>query len=358
MNAIRIALALPAGLLVLLGALTAGAGASPGALAATAGTATFTDPAGDALGGPDVTQAVVSGDAATGLVTFGVTVPGHLPAAPDAYERNALVWIDADMNAATGDPDDGADFLLMAWNDEFQVHVMNSAVGGVLGLADQSLVLPPGKTYTAEWFLLPVARPDFWEFVNVARRARGANFTLPWTFAFLGHGSRTDGWSDDKFATFIRNKSANLVAASIDYPRYNGHYSHGTAFQHIDLSSYAAYSARVRRLCLALPATSERLSHGEPTFFVHKKVFVMFADNHHNDGRVAVWLPVPPGAQEDLLVAAPERFFKPPYVGVRGWIGIELDRIDDAELEMYINSAWELIASQQRRSRRNTGAGS
>jgi hypothetical protein len=115
---------------------------------------------------------------------------------------------------------------------------------------------------------------------------------------------------------------------------------------------------RVRRLCLALPATSERLSHGEPTFFVHKKVFVMFADNHHNDGRVAVWLPVPPGAQEDLLVAAPERFFKPPYVGVRGWIGIELDRIDDAELEMYINSAWELIASQQRRSRRNTGAGS
>ncbi|GIK73061.1 MAG: phosphoribosylglycinamide formyltransferase [Chloroflexota bacterium] len=115
---------------------------------------------------------------------------------------------------------------------------------------------------------------------------------------------------------------------------------------------------RVRRLCLALPAASERLSHGEPTFFVHKKVFVMFADNHHNDGRVAVWLPVPPGAQEDLLVAAPERFFKPPYVGVRGWIGIELDRIDDAELEMYINSAWELIASQQRRSRRNTGAGS
>jgi hypothetical protein len=116
-NAIRIALALPAGLLVLLGALTAGAGASPGASAAAAGTATFTDPAGDAQGGPDVTQAVVSGDAATGLVTFAVTVPGHLPAVPDAYERNALVWIDADMNGATGDPDDGADYLLVAWND-------------------------------------------------------------------------------------------------------------------------------------------------------------------------------------------------------------------------------------------------
>lgn len=138
---------------------------------------------------------------------------------------------------------------LMAWNDEFQVHVTNSAVGGVLGLADQSLVLAPGKTYTAEWFILPVAQPDFWDFVNVARRARGTNFTLPWMFAFLGHGSRTDGWSDDKFATFIRNKSANIVAASIDYPRYNGHYTHGTPFQKIDLSSYAAYSARVRRLC-------------------------------------------------------------------------------------------------------------
>ncbi|MCB0236796.1 MAG: MmcQ/YjbR family DNA-binding protein, partial [Anaerolineae bacterium] len=54
---------------------------------------------------------------------------------------------------------------------------------------------------------------------------------------------------------------------------------------------------RVRPLCLALPETSERLSHGEPTFFVHKKVFVMFADNHHDDGRVAVWLPVPAGLQ-------------------------------------------------------------
>jgi hypothetical protein len=47
---------------------------------------------------------------------------------------------------------------------------------------------------------------------------------------------------------------------------------------------------RVRRICLALPGTSERLSHGEPTFFVQKKVFVMFANNHHNDGHIAVWL--------------------------------------------------------------------
>ena len=74
---------------------------------------------------------------------------------------------------------------------------------------------------------------------------------------------------------------------------------------------------RVRLLCLALPGTTERRSHGEPTFFVHNKVFVMFANNHHNDGRSAVWLPVPPGFQEALLETPFEVFFKPPYVGTR-----------------------------------------
>ena len=55
---------------------------------------------------------------------------------------------------------------------------------------------------------------------------------------------------------------------------------------------------RVRRICFALPETTERLSHGEPTFFVRNKVFVMFADNHHNDGRIAVWLPVPSASRQ------------------------------------------------------------
>jgi len=59
--------------------------------------------------------------------------------------------------------------------------------------------------------------------------------------------------------------------------------------------------ARVRQFCSLLPETTERLSHGEPTFFVRNKVFVMFANNHHNDGHIAVWLPVPPGFQEGVL---------------------------------------------------------
>ena len=104
---------------------------------------------------------------------------------------------------------------------------------------------------------------------------------------------------------------------------------------------------RVRRTCLALAESSERLSHGEPTFFVHKKVFVMFADNHHDDGRIAVWLPVPPGLQTELIASEPQTYFRPPYVGVRGWVGIELTRISDEDLRFHIEVAWELIAPKR-----------
>ena len=104
---------------------------------------------------------------------------------------------------------------------------------------------------------------------------------------------------------------------------------------------------RVRRICSALPETTERLSHGEPTFFVKNKVFVMFAEDHHNDGRIAVWLPVPTGFQTALLESDPGTYFKPPYVGTRGWVGIELDRIPDKDLTFHIQTAWELIAPKR-----------
>jgi hypothetical protein len=104
---------------------------------------------------------------------------------------------------------------------------------------------------------------------------------------------------------------------------------------------------RVRRICKALPETEERLSHGEPTFFVRNKVFAMFANNHHNDGRIAVWLPASPGLQEVLIESSPETYFKPPYVGVRGWIGIELDRVSDEDLTFHINDGWRLIAPKK-----------
>jgi hypothetical protein len=82
---------------------------------------------------------------------------------------------------------------------------------------------------------------------------------------------------------------------------------------------------RLRRLCLALPEVTERLSHGEPTWFIQgKKTFVMFA-NHHHDDRLAFWCAAPDGAQETLVGSDPERFFRPPYVGHRGWLGVYLD---------------------------------
>ena len=113
---------------------------------------------------------------------------------------------------------------------------------------------------------------------------------------------------------------------------------------------------RVRHVCLALPETSERLSHGEPTFFVHKKVFVMFADNHHDDGRVAVWLPVPAGLQTELIASEPQTYFRPPYVGVRGWVGIELAHISDEDLRFHIEVAWELIAPKRLLAKREIPA--
>jgi hypothetical protein len=82
----------------------------------------------------------------------------------------------------------------------------------------------------------------------------------------------------------------------------------------------------VRRICLALPETSERLSHGSPSFFIRdKKTFMSFHDRGHHDDRVNVWCPAPAGVQEQMVEAEPERFFRPPYVGGRGWLGVYLD---------------------------------
>jgi hypothetical protein len=82
---------------------------------------------------------------------------------------------------------------------------------------------------------------------------------------------------------------------------------------------------RLRELCLALPETNERISHGEPTWFVRdKKVFVNYSDHHHDD-RVAFWCAAPDGAQQALIAADPQRYFRPPYVGHRGWLGVYLD---------------------------------
>ena len=103
--------------------------------------------------------------------------------------------------------------------------------------------------------------------------------------------------------------------------------------------------AKVRAVCLALPETSERPSHGGPAFFIrNKKCFVMFLDNHHDDGRLAIWCAAPDGVQADLVETDPERFFRPPYVGHLGWLGVQLPEIEDAELRAICREAFTTVA--------------
>lgn len=105
---------------------------------------------------------------------------------------------------------------------------------------------------------------------------------------------------------------------------------------------------RLRTLCLGLPEVSERLSHGEPTWFVRgKKTFVMFADHHHDD-RLAFWCAAPPGAQEAVVGSAPERYFRPPYVGPRGWLGVWLDvPVDWGEIADLVDDAYRAVAPKR-----------
>jgi hypothetical protein len=103
---------------------------------------------------------------------------------------------------------------------------------------------------------------------------------------------------------------------------------------------------RVRRICTSIPGTVERISHGEPTFFTPKRVFAMFADNHHGDGHVAAWIPAVPGVQAALIEEAPDRYFRPPYVGVAGWIGVELAKVDDEQLGALIREAFRLMEAK------------
>jgi len=98
----------------------------------------------------------------------------------------------------------------------------------------------------------------------------------------------------------------------------------------------------IRGLCLALPETSERLSHGAPTFFIReKRSFVTFHDDHHGDGRLAIWAAAPPGMQAMLVAGAPHAYFVPPYVGHLGWVGVQLDRgLESDEIAGVVEDAW------------------
>jgi hypothetical protein len=104
----------------------------------------------------------------------------------------------------------------------------------------------------------------------------------------------------------------------------------------------------LRRLCLALPEATERLSHGAPTWFVRgKQTFVTYASHHHG-GRLSFWCAAPEAAQEILVGSHPDRFFVPPYVGHRGWLGVYLDvPVDWNEIADLVADAYRAVAPRR-----------
>jgi hypothetical protein len=102
--------------------------------------------------------------------------------------------------------------------------------------------------------------------------------------------------------------------------------------------------SRVRRICLALPETTEQVAWGEPTWRVRRKLFAMFANDHHRDGRVAVWCNAPLGVREHLVRNAPDIYFVPPYAGVKGWIGIVVARATDEALASHLLESYCMVA--------------
>ncbi len=108
-------------------------------------------------------------------------------------------------------------------------------------------------------------------------------------------------------------------------------------------SADVAYE-KVREICLGFPAAEEKLSHGAPSFHVRGKMFLRFVDNHHGDGRVAVWCKSTLPEQRRLVASGADRFFVPPYVGVAGWVGVRLEDADWIELAILVEEGWAAIA--------------
>ena len=106
---------------------------------------------------------------------------------------------------------------------------------------------------------------------------------------------------------------------------------------------------RVRAHCLALPEVTERPSHGAPAWFVRRSPqFAIFHDDHHGDGRLAIWCAAPEGMQAALTGGEPEHYFVPPYVGHRGWVGVRLDRgLDFEQVAAAIEEAYLTVAPKR-----------
>lgn len=102
---------------------------------------------------------------------------------------------------------------------------------------------------------------------------------------------------------------------------------------------------RVRAICLALPGVNEKQSHGAPAFFAGKQFLMLWPEGHHDHHFAHMWCAAPAGVQAELVATEPDRFFRPPYVGTRGWIGVRLDGdVDWGELAAVCQEAFRTVA--------------
>jgi len=109
---------------------------------------------------------------------------------------------------------------------------------------------------------------------------------------------------------------------------------------------------KLREICLALPDATEKLAWGEPTFRVKGRLFAMYSNHHHGDPHLAVWLNAEPGVQETLIASDPKHFFRPPYVGPGGWIGVRLDTgLDWKTVALFVEQAHRITAEKKRAAR-------
>ena len=116
--------------------------------------------------------------------------------------------------------------------------------------------------------------------------------------------------------------------------------------------------SRLRAICLALPEASEKVAWGEPTWRVRNRLFAQLDDHHHGAEHLAVWLPAPLGEQEALIALDPSRFFRPPYVGPRGWVGVRIDgRPRWSQVAMLVKQAYCHVAPARKKRRRRASDG-
>jgi len=111
--------------------------------------------------------------------------------------------------------------------------------------------------------------------------------------------------------------------------------------------------AEIEKIALALPGAVKIINHGRPAFAVGEKTFVMFLDNHHGDERIAIWCKAPPGDQADMVESDPKRYFVPPYVGPRGWIGVRVDlpKTNWKTIASIIRESWSMTAPKRLRAK-------